>query len=326
MNRRVWLVVALGALLAAQGVAAQRVIVTKTEVARRAWMGVYIQKLDKERRKELGVKGREGVLVIEVVPDSPADKAGLWEDDVIIRLDGEEVQEPDDLIDVVKGKKPGDKVKVEYLRQGEHRQVEVTLGRVPRVTERVIILPLPRLGRVFWKDGCWLGVELQELNASLAEYFGVKEDEGVLITEVEKNSPAEKAGLVPGDVIVSIDGESVQDVGDVVEAISDKEKGDSVVVGYVRKGTRAEVTVKVGKRPRLRVFGKGIPEMWWWEGTPRREFFFPRRGGFRFEFEKRDIDLWREHARDWTERALDDLRRGVEKLRAEAKEQRQYMI
>lgn len=326
MKRRFWLVVALGALLAAQAVAAQRVIVTKTEVARRAWMGVYIQNLDKERRKELGVKGREGVLVIEVVPDSPADKAGLREDDVIIRLDGEEVREPDDLIDVVKGKKPGDKVKVEYLREGDRRQVEVTLGRVPRVTERVIIPPLPRLERVFWKDGSWLGVELQELNASLAEYFGVKEDEGVLITEVEKNSPAEKAGLVPGDVIVSIDGELVQDVDDVVEAISEKEKGDSVVVGYVRKGTRAEVTVKVGKRPRVRVFGEGRPMMWWWEGTPRREFFFPRGRVFHFQFEKPDIGLWREHARYWTEKALDDLRRGVEKLRAEVKEQRQYMI
>ncbi len=326
MKRRLWLVVALVALLAAQVVAGQRVIVTKTKGERRAWLGVYIQELDKERRKELGVKGREGVVVVEVVPDSPADKAGLQEDDVIVRLDGEKVQEPDDLISGVKAKKPGDKVTVEYLREGDRRQVEVTLGRAPQVTERVVIPPLPRLEGVFWTDGCWLGVELQELNASLAEYFGVKEDEGVLITEVQKKSPAEKAGLLPGDVIVSIDGDSVQDVEDVVEAVADKEEGDSVVVGYVRKGTRAEVTVKLDKRPRVRVFGKGTPRVWWWEETPRREFFFPRGRVFHFEFEKPDIDAWRERARDWTEKALDDVRRGVEKLRIEVKEQRRHMI
>jgi len=315
------------ALLVAQVTAAQRVIVTKTKSERRAWLGVSVRELDKEQRKELGVKGREGVLIVEVVPGSPAEKAGLEEDDVIVRIDDKEVREPEDLIDAVKTKKPGDKVKVEYLREGKSQETEVTLGRAARVTEGVFIPPLPRLERFYWAGPPRLGVELQELNASLAEYFGVKENEGVLITDVEKKSPAEKAGLLPGDVIVSIDGEQVQDIEDVVDAIAQKEEGDSVVVGYVRKGTRTEATVKLGKKSRVRLFGREAPGVWWWEDTPRREFFmFPRGRVFYFEFEKPDVETWRERTRDWAEKALDDMRRGLEKLRAEVKEGRRHMI
>ncbi|MBC7186400.1 MAG: PDZ domain-containing protein [Calditrichaeota bacterium] len=327
MKRWLWLAIALVALMLAQVAAAEKVVVVKTKGERRAWLGVYLQELDKERRKELGVKEDKGAVVVEVVANSPAEKAGLQEDDVIVRLDGREVKEPDDLIDAVRAKKPGDKVKLEYVREGTRREVEVTLGRAPRVTERVVIPPLPPMERLVWDGGAWLGVELQELNASLAEYFAVKEDEGVLITEVEEKSPAAKAGLLPGDVIVSMDGQPVQDVEDVLDAVVDKEQGDSLVVGYVRKGTRAETTVRLGKRPRVRVFGRGSPRLWWWERTPGRDYFlFPRERVWHFEFERPDVERWRERARDWTEKALDDLRRGVEKLRVEIKEQRRHMI
>ncbi|MCR4439654.1 MAG: PDZ domain-containing protein [bacterium] len=327
MKRWLWLPIALVALTLAQVAAAEKVVVVKTKGERRAWLGVYLQELDKERRKELGVKEGKGVLVIEVVPNSPADKAGLKEDDVIVRMNGREVEDPDDLIDAVRAQKPGDKVKVEYVREGKRREVEVTLGRPPRVTKRVVIPPLPPLERFWWDGGAWLGVELQALNASLAEYFAVKEDEGVLITEVEKNSPADKAGLLPGDVIVTIDGRQMQDIDAVADAISDKEEGDSVVVAYVRKGTRAETTVVLGKRPRIRVFGRGTPRLWWWERTPRRDYFlFPRERLWHFEFERPEVERWRERARDWAEKALDDVRRGLEKLRVEIKEQRRHMI
>ncbi len=326
MSKRVWLSVALVALLVAQVAAVEKVVVTKGDP--RAWMGVYVQKLDRERREVLGVKERKGVVIESVVADSPAEKAGLQEDDVIVKIDGKQVEDPDDLIAAVKAKKPGDKVKVEYVREGKSGQVEVVLARAPRVTERIVIPPLPRLERHVRAEEAWLGVQLQELNPSLAEYFGVKEDEGVLITEVEEKSPAQKAGLLPGDVIFSLDGQQVRDIEEVADILSDKEKGDSVVVAYVRKGARAETTVRLGKRSRVRVFERSGPGFWWWEGKPRREFFFhfPEVPELRFEFETPDFDNWRERARLWSERAVDDFQRNLERFRIMLKQRQSRMI
>ncbi|MDZ7412683.1 MAG: PDZ domain-containing protein [candidate division KSB1 bacterium] len=328
MSRRVWLSLALVGLLCAQAGAATTALVTKTKESRRAWMGVYVRKLDQEQREELGIKERRGVVIERVAPDSPAEKAGLEEDDVILKVDGKEVKGPDELVAAVKAKRPGDKIKVEYVREGRRHEAEVVLARAPRVTERVVIRPFPRLEGRVWGEEAWLGVQLQELNASLAEYFGVKEDEGVLVTEVKERSPADKAGLRPGDVITRLDEEQVSDVEDIAEVLSDKEPGDSVVVAYVRKGVRSQTTVKLGRKARVRVFERGGPGLWWWEGEPRRELFFhfPDEPALRFEFDPDDLGTWRERVRLWSEKALEDLQRGLEELRVKAKERQQHLI
>lgn len=93
-----------------------------------------------------------------------------------------------------------------------------------------------------------LGVELQPLSEQLGAYFGVTDGKGALVSEVRKDSPAEKAGLKAGDVIVSVGGKDVEDPGDVVEAIQDADQGP-LKITVMRKGARRTVTVDLPARP-----------------------------------------------------------------------------
>jgi membrane-associated protease RseP (regulator of RpoE activity) len=91
-------------------------------------------------------------------------------------------------------------------------------------------------------------VKPQDINADLAEYFKVKEHEGVLVAEVVENGPAEKAGIKAGDVIVQLDNEKITEPDDIQSILSDKEDGDKVEIAFVRKGERKTVTAELEER------------------------------------------------------------------------------
>ncbi|MDI6809844.1 MAG: PDZ domain-containing protein [Candidatus Eisenbacteria bacterium] len=102
---------------------------------------------------------------------------------------------------------------------------------------------------LFCEDGGYLGVILDELTPQLHEYFDVPDSLGVLIKGVQKDSPAEKAGIKAGDVILSIDGKKVSDVARAQRLIRKQDPGDEVVVAVSRKGVKKEFKVKLGEAP-----------------------------------------------------------------------------
>lgn len=224
----------------------------QTDPDRDAWLGVYLQDLTDAMREALHIESDVGVLVSDVVKDSPAEKAGLKVGDVIVEFDGRRIEEADDLVRAVRRSDPGDKVKVVIIRDGKRRTLTVELGEKPRRRRRVY-------GRA-WGD--WrsfvrvfaapdrLGIELAELNPELAAYFDV--EEGALILEVEEDSPADRAGLQPGDVIVAIEGEKVRDPEDVTDILSDYGRGDKVEIEIVRHGKHKKVTAELSGRRRWR--------------------------------------------------------------------------
>ena len=232
-----------------------------------AYLGVSTEDISKENMARYGMREVRGVGVTEVMKDSPAEKAGLRKDDVIIRFDGESVTSVRKLTRLVGESSADQTVRLTISRGGAEQELSVTLSK--RNFGGIL---KAKIGDDVWKglnkdfpkwqfpkiemgnmgtlgDGTFvfaygnrrIGVSTQSLSKQLAEYFGVKEG-GVLITSVTENSPAAKAGLKAGDVITAIDGEKVSSPGDITHALSKKETGD-VSLTIVRDKNMRTVTL-----------------------------------------------------------------------------------
>ena len=222
------------------------------DTGKKGWLGVSIQDVDEDLKEALDLKSTEGVLVNEVVEDSPAEEAGIKQKDIIIKYKGKKVTDTGDLTTWVLETKPGEEVRLEIIRDGKNKKPKVIIGKLPKSYsllrgEDWDFTPGPQSFYFGGKRG-YLGVVLEGLSEQLGTYFGVKDGEGALISEVEEDSPAEKAGLEAGDVIVKIDGEEIEDPGDVVEVVVDKEKGDKVELEVLRNKKKKTFNVEVAER------------------------------------------------------------------------------
>ncbi|HWP82359.1 MAG TPA: PDZ domain-containing protein [Bacteroidota bacterium] len=216
-----------------------------TDRSKRAWLGVSIQDMTPKLAKSMGIKTEEGALVSEVIEDSPAEKAGIEEKDIIIEFNGRKISDADDLMKAVRRTEVGTKVDITVVRKDEQRKIAVTLGKLPRSQARLFEFAPPRPRVHIFRSGSVLGVEVMELNDQLAEYFQVPPGEGVLIQRVEKKSAAEKAGLKAGDVILRIGTKSVDEVSDIRRALERYEPGEKVEVEVMRKGAKKTFSVEI---------------------------------------------------------------------------------
>ncbi|PWB68150.1 hypothetical protein C3F09_12205 [candidate division GN15 bacterium] len=214
-----------------------------------AWLGVYTKTVDRALMRDLDLTVDKGELITDIVSDSPADKAGFEEDDVITAVDGTKVTDDRSLGDVISEHRPGDKVSITLLRDGKEKQILVALGDREDYDEPIIITgrahnrPWTFSGRT--QTYGFIGVSLTDLTRQLGTYFGVERGRGALISEVKDGSPAEAAGLRAGDVIVAIDDEKVTDVGDVQEMIRERKEGDKISVAVMRDRKPMTLTVEV---------------------------------------------------------------------------------
>lgn len=226
-----------------------------------AWLGVYTQNVDRSLMRKLDLTTRDGEVVTDVVSDSPADKAGFEEDDVIIAVDNTKIDDETELGDIIADRDPGDKVSITLLRDGKEKQILVALGDREDFDE-------PRISSGHASPKAWvfsgrsksyghIGVSLTGLNSQLGSYFGIERGKGVLINEVSKGSPAEAAGVKAGDVIVGIDNDDVADIEDAIEFIRDKEEGDKISVSLIRDRKPLTVTVEVEEES-----GRGHADFW----------------------------------------------------------------
>ncbi len=210
---------------------------------KKGWLGVSVREMTPSMREAYGLGDRFGLLVTEVFEDSPAEKAGVQEEDVIVRFDGKPVEEVDEFIKMVRKTEPGKKVELTVVRDGREKTLEVIIGR-RRARYAFIFRRDGEVFKMMYPGPVRLGVKVHELNEDLAAYFpGV--DEGVLVLDVVEDSPAEDAGLKPGDVIVKVADETVQDPEDLIDALSEFDEGEEVAVQYVRNGKRETVEVEL---------------------------------------------------------------------------------
>jgi len=246
-------------------------------VAEAGYLGVGVEDVDAEAAAELGLEEVEGARVTEVARGSPAAGAGLREDDVIVAWDGESVRSVAALTRLVRETPPGRGVEVRYVRDGSRRTASVEVGERParplRLGFRAHTLDDEKMERmresleearerirdldmeVIGDGGRFhvrmtrprLGVRLQSLGDQLAGYFGVGDRGGSLVVSVREGSAAASAGLRAGDVIVAVDGEEVDDPGEVSRAIRRAEAGP-LPITVVRGGEEREITVELPER------------------------------------------------------------------------------
>ena len=206
-----------------------------------AFLGVGTEDITKENMGRYGMREVRGVGVTQVIKDSPAEKAGLKKDDVILRFDGESVTSVRKLSRLVGESSADQTVRITISRGGAEQEVSATLSKhnvanifgagIRDQVLRGIEKDWPQINSddgnfVFSFGGNRrIGVSTQTLTKQLADYFGAK-DGGVLITSVTDNSPAAKAGLKAGDVITAVDGEKVDSSGDVSRVINKKQEGE----------------------------------------------------------------------------------------------------
>ena len=225
----------------------------------KAWLGVYLQDINRDLREAMDLESKRGALIAGVVEDSPAEEAGIEEEDVIVEFDGEKVRNSSALTKLVKKRSPGDEITLTLVRDGKEKGIKVVLGKKPEESfffsfddepylDMAKKLKWPGGYSFTWSYGSRIGVKVQDLSEQLGDYFGVEDAEGVLITEVEEDMPAKKAGLKAGDVIVEADGDKVDDTQELREIISEKEEGEKVEIEVIRdrKAQTFSVEVEVG--------------------------------------------------------------------------------
>jgi serine protease Do len=179
-------------------------------VARGGFLGVGIQEITPERAKALKLRDESGVEITRVRPDSPAETGGLKAGDVILQYNGTKVESMEQISRLVRDTPAGRDAKIDIVRNGGPLSVTVRIGPNPgaQVFSRDGVIPIPPNApdapRVFqgWRSPM-LGIEVEALEGQFAQYFGVKQ--GVLVRSVMQHSPAEKAAIKAGDVILRVD-------------------------------------------------------------------------------------------------------------------------
>lgn len=239
-----------------------------------SFLGVFAEDVSKENMTRYGLREARGVGITQVVKDSPAEKAGLRKDDVILRFEGDGVTSVRKLNRLVSEVAPDQTVRLGISRGGSEQEVSVTIGKRNASANAMQRFPgfqgleglqglkglmTPEApGANVWKwegsgagpDGMVfsfgnnrrIGVSTMQLTKQLADYFSVAEGQGVLVTSVAEDSPAAKAGIKAGDIITAVDGEKVEGPGDVARGLNKKKEGD-VTLTIIRKGNQRTITV-----------------------------------------------------------------------------------
>lgn len=270
------------------------VVAVAVSAREQAYLGVRLQPLTIDIKEAMGLnRDLKGVLINDIIEDSPAEEAGLMKGDVIVKVDGEPVRTVARATRLIRDHSPGDEVEIEIVRDGKHKTLQATLGERQGETEGGCfgVPEIKRKIKAFMPEPHgYLGVKVEDISEELGEYFGVDEGEGVLVLEVMEDSPAEEVGLKPGDVILKIDGDKIGDREELIETIRDHDPGDKVKITYKRKRHTKTVEVELAKAPgplgELRsIFGES-------RRHDRRSRWFPGRCYVRAYRLPEDVEEW----------------------------------
>ncbi len=294
------------------------------------YLGVMLQSLDSSLAQAMDLEDSDGVLVSEVVSGGPADEAGLEDGDVIIEFNGRAINSTRALTKVVGATTPGESIAVVILREGKKKTIDVEIGERGSHDlafyrnfdagdndyfvwhnddgEDAELLLQKMTGQ--WNDRGFMGVELDDLNEQMGDYFGVKDGNGALITSVTEDSAAQKAGLKAGDVIVKMGDEDIESAGDVHSALKETKPEDELRIKVVRKGKNKKLDITLGEAPQSTFHTPKIL----FHGNSDADFRFPKmmhRELRSFHEEKLDLKEMRSD--------LEELKIELEKMKAELK-------
>ncbi|MBF0549000.1 MAG: DegQ family serine endoprotease [Deltaproteobacteria bacterium] len=192
----------------------------------RGWLGVYVQAVTPELAEKFKLKDAKGALVASVGKDSPADKAGFKQGDVITSFDGKAVDEMNQLPIAVASTPIGKKAKVEIIRDSKPATLEVVVGELKDDAGEESAEPSADTD---------YGLTLQDLTEDLAKSMHLKDTKGVLVADVEQDGPAFEAGFKRGDVIKEVNRTQINNIEEFRSAL--KKSKDNVALVLVKRGS-----------------------------------------------------------------------------------------
>lgn len=250
-----------------------------------------LKKESYEKKPYLGVtvKEVEGRIIVQSIwRNSPAEKAGIEEKDYIISLNGKRIYKPEDLSDMIRNRRIGDKVNLEIERDGKLMKKEVVLEGAPKGYFAFPHVPpypeLPSYSPFKIAPKGYIGVLVDTVPK------GIEPEKGAYVKRVDDNSPADRAGLKKGDIIISVDKGKIFSPDDLVEVIGNKRPGERVEIGFIRDKKENKCTVTLGKRKEW---------TWYWDWDDFSRYFEPER----------------EKAKKRLEKAIEELKEAMKGLR-----------
>jgi serine protease Do len=229
--------------------------------AKGSYLGVEVNDVTKDRISALKLKDESGVEVTAVDGDAPAAKAGIKEHDVILSINGQKIESEEQLRRVIRETPAGRSINLAISRDGQPMNITATLGsRKNQVWVGAMpkIAPMPPMPpqSFSWTGemadvpevitltrGTRIGAMVESITPQLADFFGVKDGNGLLVRSVEKGSVAERSGLKAGDVIVRVDKERINDLSDWRRML--RNKTGAVGVGVIRDKREQNLTVTI---------------------------------------------------------------------------------
>lgn len=256
---------------------AQQIISTRSDIPS-GWLGARLDEITPKLKQQLNLSVDKGVLVRRVVGNSPAERAGMLENDVIVQYDGVPIESMKQLVGLVKETAIGKKVSIVVIRDGKQQTLAATVEKRKEINPVYIDLPeelevhipeiktpkieIPEIEipdqnikvqipafEVLSRPSS-LGISIEDLTEQLGEYFGVKDGKGVLVSSTAKGGPADKAGIKAGDVIVKVDEAVVGNRLQLFKEMRKKNPGDKVKINLIRNKKPVDLYVVPEARSR----------------------------------------------------------------------------
>ncbi|MGK2913706.1 MAG: DegQ family serine endoprotease [Porticoccaceae bacterium] len=204
----------------------------------RGWLGVYIQDIDLNLAKSLGLAKAQGALIAQVEDNSPAQRAGIKPGDVVIALNGEPIEDASDLPHKVGLFAPGNKVSATLMRKGQERTVSIEIGLRPNADNEETVAAASDAD-----EGDRLGLVVAELDEQTRPNRDIPG--GVVVRGVTTESPAEGAGLRPGDIIVQLGYRTLSNLEDYQAEVKSLPKNTPIALRFFRRGKSVFRTIEL---------------------------------------------------------------------------------
>lgn len=212
---------------------------------RRGWLGVSMNTgpMNPEMAKYFGVKSGRGVIITELIDEQgspsrqgPAAKAGLLPEDVIVDIDGKEIEIDHDLRSVIANSAPGTKVRIKAVRKGEIKTFDVVLGErsiESRTGTRSVTLDDKEEEQQKPQE---IGLTVDDLTQAMVRQLGLENADGAIVVEVKPGSLAEDAGLARNDILLQLNGRTITNAQSFGQLFRSLKSGEGAVIRYVRLG------------------------------------------------------------------------------------------
>jgi serine protease Do len=230
------------------------------------WLGVGVSEVSAEKVKSLKLPEERGALLGKIVADSPAAKAGLKENDVVLELNGQRIEGTEQFRRMIHEIPAGRTANLAVWRDGRSQNIRVTVGKQESGNMSVFAdgpksfafkMPtLPEMPEMSGLDHLrtfamvspgrpLLGIDAENLKGDFGNFFGAPEGEGVLVRGVFANSPASKAGLKAGDVITSLNGDRIRNASELREKLLARHEEKSIQLGVLRNKSELKLSVEL---------------------------------------------------------------------------------